>query len=241
MSRFTRYRAASIIGATSAVALLAGTAVAGAYNVVPGADDTGKVVITGVSDLGLDLETSEDGSSVAITVTNSGDRNFVCAGPKGNEATTGDITDAAVVAQAMEYYQSQLNRDPSDILVKISGFGGSTNAIPTGSVEGFLPGGALGSLFGDAFEARDEIRASQDQARIAGHTADILKFNINAGAEHEVTVNLGDPSVSPRAEFDAGAFLLCSSGGDLYAFAGYENGAPAAPATSSLASLGSGS
>lgn len=138
----------------------------------------------------------------------------------------------------MDYYSTQLNREPADLMLKISGLGGSTQYISTASVEGFLPGGAFGSLLSDAYAARSEIAGAHDAARVAGHAADILKFNINAGTTHDVTVTLGQPSVGPREAFDAGAFLLCQSAGDLYAFAGYENGEPTPDSPDSGGSLG---
>ncbi|MFC9518849.1 hypothetical protein ACFTSD_24205 [Nocardiaceae bacterium NPDC056970] len=225
MYRISRTGAAAIVGATGIATILAGTGVASAYNVIPGADDTGNVVVTGADDLGITVTTSEDGSQVAVAVENTGTRNFVCGGPNGN-AAAGDVTEAAIVAQAMDYYRNQLNRQPGNITIKLTGLGGSTNTVSTGSVEGFLPGGQFGSLFGEAFAARDEIRAAQGESRLEGHAADLPKFNINAGATHTVTVNLGDPSVGPRSAFDAGAFLYCTSGSDHFAFAGYENGEP---------------
>ncbi|MCL2533892.1 MAG: hypothetical protein FWE39_06990 [Nocardiaceae bacterium] len=226
MKRISRLGAASIVGATGIATILAGGGVANAYNVIPGADDTGNVVVTGVDDLAVTVTTSEDGTQVTVAVANTGTRNFVCAGPNGNATTSGDVTEAAIVAQAMDYYRNQLNRQPGNITVKLTGLGGSTNTVSTGSVEGFLPGGQFGSLFGEAFAARDEIRTAQGESRLAGHAADIPKFNINAGGAYTTTVTLGDPSVGPRKAFDAGAFLYCTSGSDHFAFAGYENGEP---------------
>ncbi|AZA10985.1 hypothetical protein [Corynebacterium gerontici] len=220
------------LAVASAITLLAtfGTNTAQAANVVPGAETTAEVVITDSDALKVEVNAA-DAAATSITgkVTNTSDREFVCAGAKGKDDTAGDVAPADLVAKSVAYYQSNLYRVAPELPVKSPSLPliGAINlgTIDLGSSQGALQGS--GPLLGQANGIRKYIGEEYSKARLAGHAGLIKKFTIPAGEEVLFDAPLPAPTQGARTDFNAAAFLMCTPTDTQqpHVFAGFEEGA----------------
>lgn len=76
---------------------------------------------------------------------------------------------------------------------------------------------------------RKHIGEEYSKARVAGHVGSIKKFTIPAGEVVLFNAALPAPASGARTDFDAAAFLMCTTTDTQqpHAFAGYEDGTTA--------------
>jgi len=222
----------TVLGAAVAVTLAATAALTGgvAAAQIPGADNQGVVVIT-TSDVVRVVVDDKGESPVQVTgsITNTGDRPLRCATPGLDGAEyPGQVTEAGVVARAMNYYAEHIY-EPGGFAIPIGG-GGPAFA---GSLYDILPGGSVGgSLLGDSTTELVEIREMQAAARLAGRTGDprvgtATAFTLSAGQTSDWVADLAAPGPGvDRGEWQAAALFFCrhtSNPVENFVFAGYEN------------------
>ncbi|GGG78967.1 hypothetical protein [Corynebacterium pelargi] len=227
MKRITRCTAIAVALSFGALALPAHAA-----NVVPGAETTADVVVTDSTALEVKVHPA-DAAATAIRgeVRNTSEQTFVCAGPKGNDGTAGDVAPAELVAKSAAYYQAHLYRVAPELPVKspkLPIFGQlNLGTLDLGSSQGALQGS--GPLLGQANGIRNTIAKEYSAARMAGHVGLIKKFTIPAGETVEFEAALPAPAKGARTDFQAAAFLMCtpSESKQPHVFTGYEEGSPA--------------
>lgn len=217
--------------ATAAISLAAALpATATAQNVIPGDLNPGNVVVTSLPGVSVTV-TQPNLSQVDITVTNASGKNLRCDGPAGKSGIGATVTPAPVAQAAIQYYANFAHKpEPLDRFGSTgnlgAGDGDLTVDIAWNPILAFLPSGSASPLLGEAYSARDWIARQHTAAVTKGHAGTSTEFTVNNGVSFPTTIDLGPPSNGPRTDFDAGAFLVCSSGNERFAFAGYENGAP---------------
>ena len=213
----------------AAVTLAAATALAGgaAAAQIPGANNGGVVVITD-SDL-VQVAVNDKGENpvqVTGSITNTGDRTLRCATPGLDGEYPGQVTEAAVVVRAMNYYRNHIF-EPGGFEIPLGG-----GVLFGGSLYDLAPGGSLaGSLLGDSTAELIEIRNMQQAARVAGRTGDPrvgnnTVFNLAAGATSNWVADLAPPASGDRGEWQAAAMFFCSyttNPVESFVFAGFEN------------------
>ena len=221
----------AVLGTAAAVTLAASTVLAGgvAGAQIPGAVNDGVVVITD-SDL-VQVAVNDKGenpSQVTGSITNTGDRQLRCATPGLNGAEhPGQVTEAAVVERAMNYYTNNIF-EPGGFEIPMEG-----GVAFAGSLYDIMPTGSLaGSLLGDGTAELVEIRDMQEAARLAGRTGDpqvgnATAFTLTPGQTSDWVADLAVPGPGvDRGEWQAAAMFFCShtSGNPLesFVFAGYE-------------------
>lgn len=224
------------IAAAAAATLIACGAVtpggAAAQNVIPGDLNPGKVVVTWLPGVTVNV-TQPSLERVEVAVTNTSGIGLRCSGPNDNSRDGITVTTGPVAQAAMQYYANFEHKpDPADSF----GSGAYGAQIEWNAILSFLPTGSVAPMFGPAYAARDWISRQHDAARAKGHTGTSTSFGVGAGGTTKVDVPLSPPSHGPRTEFDAAAFFVCTSGANTYAFAGYENAPPSSPGTGAVAS-----
>ncbi|AWH96580.1 hypothetical protein [Dietzia psychralcaliphila] len=221
----------TVLGAAAAVAFAATTVLAGgvAAAQIPGADNEGVVVITD-SDL-VEVTVDDKGEAptqISGSITNTGDRPLRCATPGLDGAEyPGQVTEAGVVARAMNYYATHIYA-PGGFAIPIGGGG----PVFAGSLYDILPGGSIGgSVLGDSTAELVEIRDMQAAARLAGRTGDprvgaSTAFTLGAGQSSDWVADLAVPGTGDRGEWQAAAMFFCrhtSNPVENFVFAGFEN------------------
>ena len=206
------------------LSLAAAPATASAQNVIPGDLNPGNVVITWLPGVSVDVTQSPTSlDKVTVTVTNNSGLSLWCNGPEENSGIGATVTTGPVAQAAMQYYANFEHKpDPKDNL----GSGAYGAIIEWNAILAFLPTGSISPMFGPAYAARDWISRQHTAATLNGHTGTSTQFTVNHGQIFPTTITLSPPSNGPRTDFDAAAYLVCTSGGKTYAFAGYENGPP---------------
>jgi len=226
-------RASLIAAAAMAIAAVAAPTTALAQNVIPGDLAAGKTVITWLP--GVDIAvTQPDSASVRFVMTNNSGRNLTCNGPANDSGIGATATTARVAQAAVQYYANfPYKPDPKDSFGSTgnvgAGDGDLTVDIGWAPILGFLPTGSIAPFLGDSYAARDWISSQHYKATMKGQTGTTANFSLNSGAAPLTrTINLGPPSngVRDMNKLDAGVYLVCTSGDDAFAFAGYENGPP---------------
>ncbi|KAB3522672.1 hypothetical protein GC425_05285 [Corynebacterium sp. zg254] len=248
----TRRTLATVIAATavlSAAGPLAGTAAAA--NVVPGANNSGKVVVSDSTALQVTVHAA-DAAATAITgsVTNTSSDTFTCSGigaadPNAGGPSAGDIAPADVVLKSQTYYKNNLYRELPSLPLNISGLpligNWKLGDLGLGSVASIFQ--EFGGLAGQANKARSEISEGYSQARVAGHAGQIPTFTLAPEETQEFSVALPQPTSGARTDFDAAAFIMCTKDDTKqpHLFVGYEEGttAPTVQTHGTLGSAGS--
>lgn len=228
MRHSPRFKRSAI--ATS-IALLAAWALPAAVEArIPGADDTGTVVITDSDALTVNIA-SNSGGRVTGNLVNRSNATMRCSVPGRDGRLPNQVTDARVVAAALEYYASNIF-EPGGLEVPMIG------AVGVGSVYDMMPTGSLSGSLGAATSDLVDLRNSQEAARSKGHTGtpytgtnrNNWDISVNAGATVNWAADLGFPSTGTRPAFQAGALFFCEGGGKSYVFGGFEGGvAPTDP------------
>lgn len=226
MTRNVRTVAIPAVAAAGAAALL-GSGVASAADVIPG-DNTDSVnIITGSDALQISVGDVDTNGKVSVEVKNtSNDQGFTCQGVSGT-SNSGLITEPDVVSQSMDYYAS-----------------GPLVPGPFASLAALSPGlapdtSSLGSLANDRVQAQNAVQDAQEDAMLAGHTADLPGFTVskNSGGTNTQTF---DTALNAPADgdFDPAVFIVCTGDNDdiTYAFAGY-NGSDSGGGAGSMSSL----
>lgn len=235
MTDRTRTVRALAVASLSVGALVSAPALAGAQ---AGADTTTKVVVVDSTDIAVTVN-AHDGTPDTVTgsIQNRTGTEMKCQGPVGTGDTTGDVTQADIVASAMEYYKQYPWQPPIEVGVAVPIAG--TYKVDLGSVETYIPAAIAGYLRPD-MGMRREIGDRYTAARLIGQAGQITSLTIPANTSRTWTATLGDPTAGARQDFQIGAFFTCTdSTGQVYAFAGYEGGT--APAIGGSGSAGGGS
>ena len=232
-TRSRRARAASTV-ALATIAMTLGASSTSAH--IPGADDSGTVVITDSTALTV---TVNPAGATAATITgrisNATGNRFDCHTPGVNGAKyPGQVTEAGIVADAMRYYSATIFSPIGGMLLPVTGV--TLDPVPTGSLGDFLPTGSATVFLGKSLGGAQSLRAAQESARIAGHTGDpavngATDFSVPARGAVNFAAALGYPASGTRTDFDAAAMFFCTDAatGKAYVFAGYELGSPPRP------------
>lgn len=211
-----------IVAGLSAIALSMAIAPHAAQARIPGADPGGVVVITD-SDIASVTVNSVSGDRVTGALSNRASFQLRCSQPQAEGRAPNQVTDARIVAAAMDYYSKNIFAH-GGIEAPMLG------TLGVGSVYDLLPTGSLSASLGGATSGFSDLRNAQDAARAKGHTGSIytenntsnINFTVNAGQTITWTANLGYPSTGTRTSFQPGALFFCEGGGNSYVFAGYE-------------------
>lgn len=210
--------------ALAAVGIAASAAQPIASAQLPGADLSGRVVITDSNDLSVTVDSHGTTPTISGSITNNSNRNFYCAVPGTGTEYPGQVTEAQIVKDSMEYYAKNIYVEP--------GFEAPTlGVLGTGSIYNLLPSGSAANALGTSAGLMKQIRDAQFAARVAGHTGDPLvngsrTFNVASGTSVRWTATLGAPNTPTRTDFHAGAMFFCTANNQSYVFAGYEGGEP---------------
>ncbi len=205
-------------------------AAATAQNVIPGDLNPGSVVVTSLP--GVTVSVNQPNlSQVTVTVANASGKNLRCDGPTGGSGIGATVTPAPVAQAAIQYYANFAHKpEPLDRFGSSgnlgAGNGDLTVDIAWNPILAFLPSGSASPILGEAYAARDWIARQHTAAVTKGHAGASTQFTVNNSSNFSTTIDLGPPSNGPRTDFNAGAFLVCTSGNEKFAFAGYENGPP---------------
>lgn len=224
----TATRLALTAAALSVAASLSATAAA--QNVIPGDLNPGSVVVTSLPGVTVTV-TQANLSQVTVTLANASGKNLRCDGPAGGSGIGATVTPAPVAQAAIQYYANFAHKpEPLDRFGSTgnlgAGDGDLTVDIAWNPILAFLPSGSASPVLGEAYAARDWIARQHTAAVTKGHAGVSTQFTVNSGNSFSTDINLGPPSNGPRTDFNAAAFLVCTSGAEKFALAGYENGAP---------------
>lgn len=201
-------------------------------SLLPGASSSGSVVVTDSPRVSVSVGENSGGDAVEVTIKNNYDSTFSCYAPgvstdeKKPAKLPNTVTEADVVAKAVNYYRTWPNVPSDGINVPILG------VVPTNGLLEFVPNGLLGSALGKQIAARAELFRAWEQAKLAGHNGPIDVFDLKPFATEAKTVTLNTPGNGDRKDFEAAALIYCTDNNDphkqQYVFAGYESGkAPA--------------
>lgn len=201
-------------------------------SLLPGASSSGSVVVTDSPRVSVSVGENTGGDTVEVTIKNNYDSTFSCYAPgvsadeKKPAKLPNTVTEADVVAKAVNYYRTWPNVPSDGINVPILG------VIPTNGLLEFVPNGLVGSALGKQIAARAELFRAWEQAKLAGHNGQIEVFDLKPFATEAKTVTLNTPGNGNRKDFEAAALIYCTDNNDphkqQYVFAGYESGkAPA--------------
>lgn len=238
-------KSATRLALTAATALAISAAApvsASAQTVIPGDLNPGSVVVTWLPGVTVNV-TQPNLSQATVTVQNASGKNLRCDGPEGGSGIGATVTPARVAQAAIQYYANFAHKPaPMDRFGSTgnlgAGEGDLTVDIGWNPILAFLPSGSAAAALGEAYAARDWISRQHTAAMTQGHAGTSTQFTVNNGNTFSTTINLGPPSNGPRTDFDAGAFLVCTSGDEKFAFAGYENGPPS-PSNAGTLPIGS--
>ncbi|MDV8001824.1 hypothetical protein [Rhodococcus sp. IEGM 1408] len=207
-----------------------------AHAQIPGAIDTGTVVITDSNRLAVTVDAAQ-ASATTITgrIQNTTGTAFRCATPgvQGLEFP-GQVTEAEVVARSMRYYANNVFEPVGGVDLPLGGI--DLDPMPIGSLLDILPTGSFNKALGATRSELIDIRTAQESARVLGHTGDPrvggdAVFNIAANGSVTWSAPLGAPASGQRTDFQAGAMFFCTETAGArraHVFAGYEGGvAPA--------------
>ena len=215
-----------VVSSLATAGLFAGSQFAIASASLPGADFSGRVVITDSTSMSVAVNPHQPTTNnVTGHITNNTTTQFNCAVPGlDNKTWPGQVTEAQIVKDSMDYYSRNIFQE--------SGFTAPVvGAMGTGSLYNILPSQSAANSLGNATGTLQQIRTAQNAARVAGHTGDPrvggnTTFNVGPGASVNWTAALGAPSSGSRTDFYAAAMFFCTSAGQSYVFAGYEPGTP---------------
>ncbi|GLB62910.1 hypothetical protein NCCP2495_07880 [Dietzia sp. NCCP-2495] len=203
----------------SAIALTATVTPHAAQARIPGADQSGVVVITD-STLASVSVGQESGGRVSGSISNRATFSLRCSQPTATGRAPNQVTDARIVVAAMDYYAKNIFA-PGGIDAPVVG------NIGVGSVYDLIPTGSLSASLGSPTSALVDLRNAQDGAHTRGHTGSIvtgsnsIDFTVGAGQTTSWYADLTYPSTGIRTAFQPGALFFCEGGGNSYVFAGY--------------------
>lgn len=217
---------------TLATAMVFGSAsVASAQDMnslLPGASSDGSVVVTDSPRIQVIVGENKGEDTLTVEIKNNYDSNFSCFAPgvstdaKKPARLPNTVTEAEIVAKAVDYYRTWPNVPSDGINVPLLG------VIPTNGLLEFVPDGLLGSALGKQLNTRAQLFRAWEQAKLAGHTGEIPVFELKpfGTSTHEVVLN--KPGSGERTDFEAAALVYCTDTDDphkqQYVFAGYESG-----------------
>lgn len=210
MKQSMKFGAVPAAAVAGTAALFLGSSIASA-SVIPDADDAGHVVKTISDDLDVSAAIdSNNNGQVDVTVKNSGDQAYECAGL---------VTEEDVVSRTMDFYTDNLYQQTD----ATGSLGGLAGLIPID----LDPGSVYqlgGSVTGDTLaEEIYNIQTAQRDAQVDGHSADIETFTVDAKGsgdeEYSDTVSLTDPSNGDRSDFDPAAIVMCTGDDDGWSYA----------------------
>lgn len=226
--------------ATLFAATLGMAAPLAAHAQIPGALDSGYVVITNSNLLTVTVNAAGANSTqISGTIQNTTANTFRCGTPgldidRDEVEYPGQVTEATIVARSMTFYSQNIFQPvgafPLDITLPA---GSALNALDFGSMLDYFPTGSWIEPLGKTRAEYMNIQAEQDAARIKGHTGDPrvgsnTAFNVSGGGTVSWTAALGTPASGIRTDFDAAAMFYCrnTTGSPQlhYVFAGYETG-----------------
>lgn len=223
-------RPATVIAVATAV-VFGSASVASAQDMnslLPGASSDGNVVVTDSPRIQVIVGENKGEDTVTVEIKNNYDSNFSCFAPgvstdaKKPAQLPNTVTEAEIVAQAVDYYRTWPNVPSDGINVPLLG------VIPTNGLLEFVPDGLLGSALGKQLNTRAQLFRAWEQAKLAGHTGEIPVFELKPldTSTHEVVLN--KPGSGERTDFEAAALVYCTDNDDphkqQYVFAGYESG-----------------
>lgn len=205
---------------------------------IPGALDTGTVVITTSDALDVTVDETPASSTQATgSIRNSTGNAFRCATPgvgKTGQSVDfpGQVTEADIVARSMRFYSLNVFQPVGGFRLDVQLPSGSTlNTLDFGSMIDYFPTGSLVIPLGETRAEYLNIQDAQDKARIKGHTGDpkvggSIAFDVRAGESVRWSAALGTPASGIRTDFNAAAMFYCrdTTSGLHYVFAGYEAG-----------------
>ncbi|MBB1032110.1 hypothetical protein G6027_14730 [Dietzia sp. SLG310A2-38A2] len=205
---------------------------AAAHAQVPGAIDTGTVVITDSNRLVVSVDAAQaTATNVTGRIQNTTGTGFRCATPgvQGLEYP-GQVTEAEIVARSMRYYANNIFQPIGGVGLDITGI--ELDPIPIGSLLDILPTGSVNKALGATRSDLMDIRSAQEAARVAGHTGDPrvggnVAFTVGANASVTWSAQLGAPASGQRTDFQAAALFFCTEttgARRAHVFAGYEGG-----------------
>lgn len=205
-----------------------------AHAQIPGALDTGNVVITNSNLLVVDVNpASASATQITGTIRNTTGNTFRCAVPgiRGNEYP-GQVSEAEIIERSMTYYSRNIFQPIGGVELDVDG-PIDLDPLDFGSMMDFFPTGSMIEPLGNTRSEYMNIRAAHGEARVKGHTGEPRVggghvFNVGGGTTANWTAALGAPASGIRTDFDAGAMFYCrnTTGSPQlhYVFAGYEPG-----------------
>lgn len=222
------------LAATTVLAAGVALAPATAQAQLPGADLTGRVVITDSTAVQVSVFAHSTADSISGSIRNTTGQSFRCAVPglAGAEHAA-MVTEAQIVADSVEYYARNIYQE--------SGFEAPMiGVLGTGSLYNMLPSGSAANALGASTGLMMQIRTAQDAARLAGHTGiprvgGNHAFTLGPNQSATWTASLDYPNTPTRTDFDAGALFFCTANNQSYVFAGYEAGSAPVQDTGRLA------
>lgn len=241
--RINRIGVASVAAAAACGAVaLAPASAETLVSQLPGASAEGTVVVTDSPRVKVDVEPANtENGTVKVTVKNAYDHKFRCAAPGAapKDAKPAElpnvVTTANIVSQAVNYYREQPFTSKDGVVAPLLG------VIPTNSFLKNVPEGSLSRLLGKDIATRASLARQWDDARLAGHTAEVAPFDLEPLATQEFTLKLNAPGNGERTDFAAGALFYCTDVTEnpkqAYVFAGYQPGAKPAPAVAGSSRL----
>lgn len=227
MTPFTRVPLAAATAVCMALAVPATS-----HGQIPGAQDSGTVVVTNGTALVVSVNpASASATQITGSIRNWTSNTFRCATPgvRGNEYP-GQVTEANIVQRSMTYYSRNVFQPIGGFELDVEGQI-ELDPLNFGSLMDYFPTGSMLEPLGNTRAEYMNIQAAQDDARIKGHTGDPrvggnTVFNVGGGATVSWVAALGTPATGVRTDFDAAAMFYCrnTSGSPQrdYVFAGYE-------------------
>lgn len=214
--------------AVAATMALAAPASAQAQTVIPGDTSGARTVVVDPSLARITVNPAgASASTVSAQFVNTSGFEMRCEDPM-NTSRGSAVTEAEVAVQTMAFYESfGLNPNPV-IPVAVSSLELPIDLTP---LLGLLPFGSGAPAVGDNNAARSEITQAQNNAQQRGHTGYSTPYTLGNGQSITLNYPLGQPSAGPRTDFNAAVVAVCRAtngprNGQLFAFAGYEDGEP---------------
>lgn len=217
-----------VMAAIAVIPVVTSSPVASAQ--LPGVETGRAVVIVDDSTLQVAVDAPNlAAGTVGVSLQNNSTSAITCSGIRGETSGTltraGTVTTAEIVARTVDYYARYLHKYDTRLPIHV----GSGTAIDMdltaglGSITDLVPGSMTGGLRPE-FGAAGRLAELYTEARVNGLVGTVGSVTVPARSGTTLSVQLGDPSVSPRrADFRPAAVFGCQRAGQDYVYAGYHD------------------